>query len=358
MKLLSNFRAFFILAIVSSGCTSVKPVSTIDMSGAPDYGESVFWSAFGDELGPAAAAPDGASIEGKDKMADVFYIHPTTFRSKTQWNQNLADTETNNWTDASAIARQASIFNDCCRIYAPRYRASSFLATTDPLLEGRAGEAYDFAYQDVLRAFDYYLKHENKGRPFVLAGHSQGGLMAARLLDDRVDSQPLQARMVAAYLIGYNASVGMFGKRFKTVKPCSKPNQVGCALSWNAVTAAADLDLFSKFGGMKFSKDYATTEGLELLCVNPLTFDRDRAKSNSEKSKGSVPGKQDGGPMQALLVGKVSAECQRGWLVVQVEPDLNVEQPPNGFLHYHDFSLFYEDVRQNIRMRIRAMQQN
>ena len=43
-------------------------------------------------------------------------------------------------------------------------------------------EASRKPYQDVKDAFYYYLEHYNEGRPFILAGHSQGSAMLLELM--------------------------------------------------------------------------------------------------------------------------------------------------------------------------------
>jgi hypothetical protein len=55
--------------------------------------------------------------------------------------------------------------------------------------------------QDIRAAFDYYMAHENKGKPFILAGFSQGAQMTLELLKAMPDS--VYSRMVAAYIIGW-----------------------------------------------------------------------------------------------------------------------------------------------------------
>ncbi len=42
-------------------------------------------------------------------------------------------------------------------------------------------DAFDLAYEDLKTAFENYLKHYNKGRPIIIASHSQGSLHALRL---------------------------------------------------------------------------------------------------------------------------------------------------------------------------------
>lgn len=59
--------------------------------------------------------------------------------------------------------------------------------------------------EDVFAGFDTYIKHDNNGRPFILAGHSQGSNELAYLLSEYMKENPkVYARMIAAYVIGYS----------------------------------------------------------------------------------------------------------------------------------------------------------
>ncbi|TXS92021.1 DUF3089 domain-containing protein [Parahaliea maris] len=319
---------------------------------APDYRNSASWAALPEAPGASAAIPPGASPVSAERPADVFYVHPTTDLSSERWNQDVADAATNAWTDVSVIARQASVFNACCQVYAPRYRQASMLGvrSSGP---GREGEnAYDLAYTDILRAFDDYIEHRNHGRPFILAGHSQGGLMVYRLLRDRIDSRPLQARLVAAYAIGVDLMEGDFGRSFQTLSVCAEPAQTACVLSWNAGTREVNLDQYQSLAGSRYAHEYQTQEGRRGVCVNPLTFRASQPAAPATSSLGAVPGKPGEGAPRALVAGGVAAHCQRGFLVVDVDPALELASLPGGSMHYHDFGLFYEDVRRNAQLRV------
>src|SRR3546814_13240872 len=63
----------------------------------------------------------------------------------------MADAATRRWTDLSVTARQASLFDACCRRFMPRYRQASSRAFAARLGDG--AKAYALAYGDVLRAF-------------------------------------------------------------------------------------------------------------------------------------------------------------------------------------------------------------
>ena len=318
---------------------------------ALDYAKPASWATFAGTGVGVAVAP-GAVVSGKDQKVDVFYIHPTTFRSADKWNGDPADATLNAWTDGSATARQASPFAACCRLFVPRYRQASTLALSKIATDG--ARAFDLAYGDVERAFDYYLAHENKGRPFILVGHSQGGSHVARLVERRIDGKPLQAQMVAAYAIGFNLAEGDFPLTYKTVPVCKTPDQLHCLVQWNAVLASADLDAISKASTAGFTALHPGAPGASILCVNPLTFDAGKPSAEAGASQGAIPGTPDASPMRAPEKGKVAARCDRGYLVVTPDPALDLKPLPGGSMHFHDIGLFWGDVQANALLRAKA----
>jgi hypothetical protein len=321
----------------------------------PDYRLDSAWAALPGLQGPADTRPAGLRPRAGKRDVDVFYVHPTTYRTPDRWNMDLGNELVKRWTDVSVIARQAAVFNICCRVFAPRYRQASFLATSDRFMTGDGGKAYALAYTDILHAFDQWQAHRNQGRPFILAGHSQGGEMLMRLLADRIDSTPLQKRMVAAFAIGIDFSEGYFGRRYKTLRPCDRPSQVHCVLSWNAVTTEAKVDFLNSMTGARYARAYGTDEGRRPLCINPLTFDRRKPAAPATKARGSVPGDPGEGPVRALVRGNLAARCDRGFLVVEAAPQLALKPLPGGSMHYHEYGMFYADIQANIRRRIASM---
>jgi hypothetical protein len=55
----------------------------------------------------------------------VFFIHPTSYLSKSNWNAPLDDAEANQ-NAARYVRNQASVFNATPNIWAPRYRQATF----------------------------------------------------------------------------------------------------------------------------------------------------------------------------------------------------------------------------------------
>lgn len=310
----------------------------------PDYAKAEYWS-------KVDSLPQGLALAKNALPVDVFWVHPTTTRSQTDLNHDPLDPATLKWTEESAVQRQASAFSACCRIFAPRYRA----ATTKALMSPESREvAFALAYADVERAFDWYQAHEGKGRPFMLAGHSQGGAHVASLLEKRIKGTPLQGRMVAAYIIGINLMEGDLTPRFAGIKLCTSPAQTGCLLQWNAVLAGNDAAPTLAAYARAFADQNAGKDGGKPLCINPVTFAAARPLSPSADAKGAVAGDPGFGAMGPLRAGAVAAQCRDGLLTVWPTPGLGLKPLPGGSMHYHDVGLFWADISANATLRAKA----
>lgn len=322
---------------------AIAPFDQQPQPRAPDYAQAAAWASRPGAEGLAAQVPVGATPLAKAPKIDVFYVYPTTFRSKLQWNADIRDAETNHWTDISVIARQASVFNGCCRIFAPRYRQASLAAFSAPV---DGAKAYALAYGDVLRAFERYLAHDNKGRPFILAGHSQGALMVRRLLTERIKGTPAAGRMVAAYILGIGISRGDFGHAFAGIPACAKGDDTGCVLSWNSYLANSDTAAYRARSTAAYRAKHGDTDS-EMSCNNPLAL-------GGSPALGALPGEARDGPLQPLVPGAVTAQCRDGVLMVEVNPALGLTPLPGGNMHYHDISLYYADIRADAARRAGA----
>ena len=328
---------------------------------APDYAAAASWAVRPGAPGASVATPPNTALprSAAGGPVDVFYVHPTTYRAGDHWNADVADADTNDWTDTSVVARQASLFNACCRIYAPRYRQAGTGAVTSQ--NGDGEKAYDLAYQDVRRAFRSYLARDNGGRPFILAGHSQGTLLIYRLIEEEVDGKPLAARMVAAYAVGVGVSQGDFGRTYRTVTPCTRAAQTGCIVSWNSFARDGDAAPYLRRAESRFTRRHPGAPDATLLCVNPLTFDARLAAAAPDRARGALPGEPGpdaprGATLPPLVPHAVGASCEDGVLRIDASPDagLSLKPLPGGSLHLKDYDLFYEDVRRNVAVRVAA----
>ena len=172
---------------------------------------SVSWiEGSGDLLGPIPKKPvyDDANqwfIRNRHAEADLFYI------ISTETGDHLAGADTCHFADVydAALRRRMehemfavdSFYSGRLNYYSPYYRQVSMQSWTN---EDNTLLRLPMALADVQRSWDYYLQHFNQGRPFILAGFSQGAHALMHLLRQMPDS--VARRMVAAYVIGYKVT--------------------------------------------------------------------------------------------------------------------------------------------------------
>ena len=90
---------------------------------APDYSNPDHWAALPEREDSADVIPTGVIVDTTSTLdVDVFFVHPTTYVNPEHWNQPLDDVTANTMTDDWVMRDQASVFNGCCQVYAPRYR--------------------------------------------------------------------------------------------------------------------------------------------------------------------------------------------------------------------------------------------
>ncbi|RYG81774.1 MAG: DUF3089 domain-containing protein, partial [Alphaproteobacteria bacterium] len=291
------------------------PFAAVKPPPAPDYAAAKSWLALPGGNGlERSTAPGTAAINEADAPADVFFIHPTTYKVNGPWNAPFDASDKDAPLNQPVLLDQVSVFNGCCLMYAPRYRQATLGGLSD-------FKAIELAYGDVARAFRYYLEHQNKGRPFIIASHSQGTAHAIKLLQEEVLGKPLQSRLVAAYLIGGYVP-DTFGEVGLPI--CDSAYQTGCVISYNASEAGrTGAQMISKGKKIYWWKGERVTNGQSnALCVNPLNWSQ----------KGAAPASANGGslpfpvapfgttakPLPGLAKNLTGAECRDGLLDVDV----------------------------------------
>ncbi|RSK35276.1 DUF3089 domain-containing protein [Hymenobacter metallilatus] len=304
---------------------------------APDYRMEDNWAALPDRRDSADRVPRNTLLRDNQRNApvDVFFIHPTTYYWRKQWNASLSNERVNRFTDETVIRGQASAFNSTARVYAPRYRQATLYSFFDEK-EPNGKQALEVAYDDVKTAFQFYLDNYNHGRPIIIAGHSQGTVHATQLLHDFFEQSPrLRRQLVAAYLIGFKVKPD----EYTTIRPCEDSTQTGCFITWNTVA---------------WGNSYAPFANS--VATNPLTWTRDTTTAPARLNLGGVPQSFD--RQDKRLVG---AKVHEG--LVWVHPPAPKGYPrfllpgrPNlrHSFHIADYALFYTNIRQNAEARVRA----
>ena len=299
---------------------------------APNYGEDQYWSA----LPSREDSPDDVpNPEYKDRQAkakvDVFYVHPTTISKKDGvWNADVNDTKINNKIDKLPVKHQGSVFNGAAQVFAPRYRQANYEAFM-ALGTSNSQQALNLAYEDVKAAFLYYMENYNEGRPFIIAGHSQGTYHCIRLIKELIDTTNLYNQMVNAYLVG----MPVLMDDFVNCKPCQEPEEYHCFLTWNTMKRKSYPKFYSEY-----FKD--------AVCHNPLSWELNEYYCDAECHEGLVPKE-----FKKLVKHQYGAQVHQGvlWVDAVKLPGIPFTRLVKNW-HIGDYNLFYGNIRQNVNLRV------
>ena len=267
-----------------------------------------------------------------EKNIDLFYVVPTCIwdytdsLGQTLHHMDVFNTEQRALVDPS-IQLAKSVLADSCNFFSPYYRQismDSWLTLDTALIE----ERFKLAYQDVADAFHYYMEHDNQGKPFILAGHSQGAKAVIELLK-REMTPDISRKLIATYAIGYTVTPEELAG-YSTLRPAQDSIDTGVLIGFNSVTRPdAVSPLFRD----------------NVVCINPVNWRTDATPATSYQGFTVA---QDT-TIHTLIVTGIDEEQ---YFIPSVAALL-----PKGNLHVQEFNLYNEDLRKNVLQRIRAFRQ-
>lgn len=311
-----------------AGCSSGKQYN---LTAEPDYSLGMMWYD-----APVDTMP----------QADVFYIAPTCI-----WDWEDADGRPHHHMDVdnpeqraavnSSIRLAHALFGKHCRFYAPYYRQVTMQSWM--VAPEETERRYAVAHEDVVRAFDYYMTHYNEGRPFILAGHSQGAKAVIELLKHTLTPRQHE-NMVAAYAFGYTVSRQELEK-YPLLRPARDSVDCGVLICYNSVSV-------SKAISPLFSDNAA--------CINPLNWHTDTTYAPAERHIGAVFFNAEGGADTLRhCIGARIDEATRTLIVEGLDDDAYYipsigELFPKGNYHVQELNLYFLNIQQNIAQRIAA----
>jgi hypothetical protein len=297
---------------------------------------------------PSAWRPSQVPPPSGAPQASVFFVHPTSFLERDAWNAPLDHGESQ-WRAGLFVQSQASAFNGIGQVWAPKYRQATFGAfLTD---QANAQRALDYAYRDVLAAYERFLREAPADRPIILAGHSQGSLHLLRLLNERVKGSREQGRIAAAYLIGWPISLTADMPSLP-LPACTRAGQSGCILSWMSFSEPADpamiVDTWDATAGLTGQP----RRGTPMLCVNPLTGNAGDA-AGVDANRGTLIPNEDLTDAE-FRQAAVPARCgDRGFLLIGTSPpDMGPYVLPGNNYHVYDYTLFWANIRADVQARL------
>lgn len=273
-----------------------------------------------------------------DKPVDVFYLYPTAWQSSDPDPQVCAIDEPTMLVGApQAFARQATAFATVGNIYAPYYRQDNLSAVR------RESVIAGIPTTDAMAAFDYYIKHYNNNRPFILAGHSQGSNVLSNLLARYMKRNPnVQRRMIVAYVIGYSVTAAYLAEN-PHLKFAEGPDDTGVIVSYN--TEAPDVAPGAN----------PVLSGVGLV-INPLTWTRDETEATTAEGLGSFLPGPGGGLTQVPQYADARIDKAKGVLICTTANEDEMYAISGGLgrgvYHSFDYPFYYFNIRQNAANRV------
>ena len=293
-----------------------------------------------------ANADNWLSAEDAGKDVDVVYFYPTTFSKVSDDAPDVADITDESMRSGAQreLKNQASVFIEDCNIYAPFYRqVNAAYALT--LSDEEADDLLRYsASQDPSAALDYYFENYNNGKPFILAGHSQGSQILTMILSDYMKEHPEHYKnMIAAYVIGYSVT-----DKYLAANPHLKfaegADDTGVIISYNTEGPAN-----------KDQHNAVVTDGA--ISINPINWKKDDTYASKKENLGSL--NIDGEIEKNLADAKIDLE--RGVVVCETADSAVYAIPeaahalfgPESY-HGQDYGFYYMNLRENAKVRIEA----
>lgn len=280
------------------------------------------------------------------KNVDVFYLYPTAWYKEDPTEPNFCNLDNRIMLLGSQAAfnRQATAFETVGNIYAPYYRQADANFILSLPEEQRWKNIDSIPAKDVIAAFDYYIKHYNKGKPFILAGHSQGAMVLMLLLKNYMYDNPnTYARMVCAYVIGYPVTAEFMNAN-PHLKFAEGANDTGVIISFNTQSPSLAP------GGNVVMKDNIG------LVINPISWKRDETLATVTESLGSfMPIDSQGNFGKILNFADAQINLEKGVIKCSSVNDSAMFKLSGsmglGVYHSFDIPFYYYNLRENAENR-------
>jgi hypothetical protein len=292
------------------------------------------------------------SSNDASKPVDVFFLYPTIYRQANSSDPIVcsADDPQMRAGVPAAFSRTAAAFSPLANVYAPYYRQAAIQVLKMPLAKQQAivgGEPT----ADAISAFDYYITHLNNGRPFILAGHSQGSNIMINLMADYMKKNPeVYKRMIAAYVPGYSITP-QYLEQNSELKFAENADDTQVIVSYNTVAPTTLMP------------DPVVLPGA--MVINPITWTRSETTATAAQNLGGISLDASGyavldaqgQPQKALGVADARIDTAKGELICSTVDTATLD-PGNGMVaagiyHNYDYPFYYFDIRANAANRIK-----
>ena len=338
-----NLKKWMLAAILVCGATTVMTSCSDDNDDsskseilATDYNVKTNWLKF-----PKIT-----------KDVDAFYIYSTLY-VESSFEEDAPDYAPLNNLEMilgamGEYVTNASVFEESCNVFVPWYRQSGmrFASETskkygslDPALAG-------LSYTDIKAALDYYFEKCNNGRPFIIAGHSQGSAMVRYVLKNYFSEHPdYYQRMVAAYAIGYSITKDDL-EAYPYLKFAEGESDTGVIISYHTE-------------GPKNVEENAHNVAVLPggISINPLNWKRDETYAPASENNGSLRLNPETNEYEIQHLD-IDAKVNLARGVVVTTTTIPPSSDPKFFgpasYHEDDYPFFYNNIKENVAKRIAA----
>jgi len=192
-------------------------------------------------------------------------------------------------------------------------------------------------------ALDYYFEYLNGGRPFILAGHSQGSQMMTYVLTEYMQAHPdYYKRMVAAYALGYSITKKLLND-YPYLKFAEGEDDTGVIISWN-----------TEGEGNANANNFVVEEGA--ISINPLNWMRDETYAGKEACLGARIQNAVTGEFEIIPeAADAQLNVTRGVVVTHTDVIAPMDEAmgfgPDSY-HGGDYSLWYSNIESNVQLRV------
>ena len=246
----------------------------------------------------------------------------------------------------------ATVFEESCNVFVPWYRqagmryANEIAKKTGNIDAALAG----LSYTDIKASLDYYFENCNNGRPFIIAGHSQGSAMVRYVLKNYFkEHQDYYQRMVAAYPIGFSITKDDL-EQYPYLKFATGESDTGVIISYNT-EGPKNIE--------ENARNVVVLPGA--MSINPLNWKLDETYASASENKGSLVQNKETGAREFVDLG-VDAQINLARGVIVTNTTAPVTEGKEFFgpasFHENDYSFFYKNLQENVAKRIAAYKNN
>ena len=285
-------------------------------------------------IGPLPPVPDYTDstqwyIVDRGGEADLFYI------ISTETGDHMMGDDTCHLADTYDPVLRKKMLKEMVAVdsfysgkrlnyFSPYYRQVSLHSWDIP---DKAFARLPIAIEDVKRSWDYYLKHLNQGRPFILAGFSQGARATFDILKGMPDS--VRSRLVAAYTIGFKVTQEDVDSNFR-IKMAQGPTDTGVLIGFNSIRSPESIVYFTENN---------------VACINPVNW-----RTDAEPATFVLYGRRKNDTLSVYCDTLTHHLIVEGYQQNYILPVIGKD----GNYHHMELKFYYPYIRQNMADRVAA----